>query len=100
MKYNINPVQIAKIAGVLRKTGNDDMVRAFDEAVEYWNETLTAEEQYAGEGQNLGYRSYRVDIFVDSAKDYIVHFEIDALRSGLFFKAELFSDIVIQEVAL
>lgn len=99
MKYDINPVQIAKIAGVLRKAGSDNMVRSFDEAVNYWN-SLTGESQYAGDGCNMGGWGYRVDIFVDSTRDYIVHVEVDGIKSGLFFRTDVHCDIVIQEVAL
>ena len=99
MKYDINPVQIAKIAGVLRKAGGDRMVRSFDEAVTFWN-GLTGESQYAGEGCNIGHLGHRVDIFVDSARDYIVHVEVDGIKSGLFFRTDIHCDVVIQEVAL
>ena len=99
MKYDINPVQVAKIAGVLRKAGGDEMVRSFDQAVEYWN-CLSGESQYSGDGHNIGNWFCRVDIFVDSARDYVVHIEVDAIASGLFFRTDVAGDIVVQEVTL
>jgi hypothetical protein len=92
--YDINPVQIAKIMGRL----DDNQADAFRQAVASYNE-LTGFDQFAGDAINGGVGSYRVDISVDPRRP-VIHVEIDALRSGLFFRCEIGGDIVIQELAL
>jgi len=101
MTYTINPLQVAKIVGSIRQNSSTLLALDFYKAVQYFNE-LTTEDRYAGQGHGLG-DLVRIDLFVDSAKDYIVHVEFDALgKNAMFFRCDVSegSDIVIQEVAL
>ena len=73
--------------------------RAFHNAVKLYNK-LTPEDQYAGGGINGGQDGHRVDISVDSSRP-VIHVEIDALGDHpKFFRCDIDSDIVIQELAL
>ena len=92
--YNISDAQQNKIL----KRLTTRQAEAFLWAVYHYND-LTSFDQYAGGGINGGLTSYRVDISVDPRRP-VIHVEIDALRSGLFFRCEIGGDIVIQEVAL
>ncbi len=71
--------------------------KAFRNAVAY--NQMTPERQYAGDGINAGSHGVRVDISVDPRRP-IIHVEVDAIESGLFFRCEVEGNIVIQEVAL
>jgi len=92
--YNINPLQIAKIMSRL----DDNQRDAFRQAVASYNE-LTGFDQFAGDAINGGVGGCRIDISVDPRRP-VVHVEVDAIRSGLFFRCEIGGDIVIQELAL
>jgi len=72
--------------------------RAFRNAVVAYNQ-MTAHDQYAGDGVNGGSHGVRVDISVDPRRP-VIHVEVDAIASGLFFRCEQGGDIVIQELAL
>ena len=72
--------------------------QAFRNAVIAYNQ-MTTERQYAGDGINGGSHGVRVDISVDPRRP-VIHVEVGAIDSGLFFRCEQGGDIVIQEVAL
>ena len=101
MTYAITPLQVAKIVGSIRQNSSTLLALDFYKAVEYFN-SLTPEDRYAGDGHGLG-DIVRIDIFVDCARDYIVHIEFDALgKNAMFFRCDVSegSDCVIQELAL
>ena len=101
MTYSLNPLQVAKIVAAIHENANTLLALDFFKAAEHFN-SLTAEDRYAGDGHGLG-DIVRIDMFVDSVKDYIVHVEFDALgKNAMFFRCDVSegSDIVIQEVAL
>ena len=95
--YRIAYSQQAKIQKQLRKYSLRHG-KSFHNAVVAYNE-MTTHDQYAGDGINGGSHGIRVDISVDPRRP-VIHVEIDALQSGLFFRCEQNGDIVIQEVAL
>ena len=92
--YNISPTQCIKILKQL----SDRHGVAFYKAVNVYN-NLTSHNQYAGDAINGGSDGCRVDISVDPRRP-VIHVEIDAVDSGLFFRCEIEGDIVVQEVAL
>ena len=95
--YQIAKSQQVKILQRLRKYSLR-YTRSFHNAVVAYN-AMTTHDQYAGDGINGGSHGIRVDISVDPRRP-VIHVEIDALQSGLFFRCEQNGDIVIQEVAL
>ena len=101
MTYALNPLQVAKIVAAIHEQANTLLALDFYKAVEHFN-SLTPEDRYAGDGHGLG-DLVRIDLFVDCAKDYIVHVEFDALgKNAMFFRCDVSegSDCVIQELAL
>jgi len=95
--YDINPAHQAKIEQQLRKYSFRHG-RAFRNAVLAYN-AMSTHNQYAGVGINGGSHGVRVDISVDPRRP-VIHVEVDAINSGLFFRCEVEGNIVIQEVAL
>ena len=92
--YDINPTQIIKIIKQLSPTQGVSFLKSVND----YNE-MTTERQYAGDGVNGGSHGIRVDISVDPRRP-VIHVEVDAIDSGLFFRCEQGGDIVIQELAL
>ena len=92
--YDVNPIQIIKIIKQL----SPEQGVSFLKSVNDYNE-MTTERQYAGDGINGGLHNIRVDIFVDPRRP-VIHVEVAAIDSGLFFRCEQGGDIVIQELAL
>ena len=94
--YDIAFVQKVKMQ---KKLATFEQAGAFHNAVTAYN-SLTSEDQYAGDGSNGGQDGVRVDIFVDPRRP-VIHVEVDALGDHpKFFRCEVGGDIVIQEVAL
>jgi len=82
-----------------KKLASFGQARAFHNAVNAYNK-MTPESQYAGDGINCGQDGIRIDISVDPRRP-IIHVEVDALGDHpAFFRCEIGTDIVIQEVAL
>ena len=92
--YEINYEQQIKIQKQLDRTQR----KAFRNAVVAYNQ-MKPERQYAGDGINGGSHGIRVDISVDPRRP-VIHVEVDAIASGLFFRCEQGGGIVIQELAL
>ncbi len=92
--YEISHHQQVKIQKQLNRTQR----KAFHNAVLAYNQ-MTPERQYAGDGINAGSHGIRVDISVDPRRP-VIHVEVDAIESGMFFRCEVEGNIVIQEVAL
>ena len=92
--YEISHHQQVKIQKRLNRTQR----KAFHNAVLAYNQ-MTAYNQYAGDGVNGGSHDVRVDISVDPRRP-VIHVEVDAIESGLFFRCEVEGNIVIQELAL
>ena len=92
--YCINPTQIIKIVKQL----SPEQGVSFLKSVNDYN-AMPTHNQYAGHGINGGLHGIRVDISVDPRRP-VIHVEVDAIASGLFFRCEQGGDIVIQELAL
>ena len=92
--YDISPTHQAKIQKQLDRIQR----KAFRNAVFVYNQ-MKPNRQYAGDGINGGSHGIRVDISVDPRRP-VIHVEVDAIDSGLFFRCEQGGDIVIQELAL
>ena len=92
--YDITPAHQAKIQKQLGRIQR----KAFRNAVFAYN-AMSTHNQYAGRGINGGSHGVRVDISVDPRRP-VIHVEVDAIASGLFFRCEQGGDIVIQELAL
>ena len=94
--YDITFIQKVKIQ---KKLATMNQARAFHNAVTAYN-SMTPEDQYAGDGINGGQDGVRVDIAVDPRRP-VIHVEVDGLGDHpRFFRCEIGGDIVIQEVAL
>ena len=93
--YEINYRQQVKIQKQLPTLAQR---RAFRNAVVAYN-AMSTHNQYSGRGINGGSHGVRVDISVDPRRP-VIHVEVDAIASGLFFRCEQGGDIVIQELAL